>query len=157
MARVLAIDPSSTEVGVFTGGYYTTIVANKKSPRSERLGFIANALAEIIEQFEGFDFIIYEEQFVRGDAATRALYGAVGIIEAVGTLSGAGVMPIPQSTVRKWVRECLDPPVKLPPKELYREAAALFYGHDFAERATEHECDAAVIYHYIKQNGEFNV
>ena len=53
--------------------------------------------------FRGYhvNAVIYEKPFVRGDAATRMLWGLAGVIEAVSTLHGFGVVDATATQVRK--------------------------------------------------------
>ena len=96
-----------------------------------------------------YDFVVYEEQFVRGDAATRCLYGVVGVIESVAIMCGAGVMPVPQGTLRSWAAlQGADPQLK--GKELYAVVAALYDDGLASRKVSEHEMDAACVYHFVK-------
>jgi Holliday junction resolvasome RuvABC endonuclease subunit len=147
--RILAIDPSSTCMGLYDGTSSVTIAS---------LGDRPKRLAELATQLVGFlqmsqpDVVVYEEQFVRGRAATVALYGAVGLIEATATQYGAAVIPAPQATLRKW---CQGKVGKIKDtKELMQKAAShcMCGKSNVAVPQTEHEWDAAAIYYYAKEN-----
>lgn len=152
MTRILAIDPGSQFVGLHDGnnrGSLDLTKGRKKVPeRPERLGYLAETLADWIAMFGPYDFVAYEEQFVRGGAATKALFGAVGVIEAVAWSAGCGVLSVPQSSVRKWVRG-FTPSLK-DPKKMYACAAAHLGAE--TEGWTEHEIDAFVILTYVKEH-----
>ncbi len=151
--KILAIDPSSTFVGVYdgTGG---EVIKGGDGERAERLANIGYELSEVMNQGEPYDFVVYEEQFVRGDAATRCLYGAVGIIEAVAINSGAGVMPVPQGTLRQWASKIVGK--KFKGKELYKTIACHYDRRLMASTTSEHVLDAAAVYYFIQHNGEFD-
>lgn len=154
MSKILAIDPSSTALGVYDGEAHCTIVANGKSPRPERLCFIATKLSDFMAIHGPYDFVVYEEQFVRGGAATKALYGIVGIIECMSISMGAGVMPLPQGTLRKWAAS--EGPDNCKGKELYQRVAVSRDPNLAGTSVSEHVFDAACIYYFIKDKGEIN-
>ena len=152
MTKILAVDPGTTEMGLYDGSHYTTIAANRKKPRYERLGFMAEKLGSWFAEFGPYDFVVYEEQFVRGGPATKALYGVVGVIEALSTMSGAGVMPIPQGTLRRWAEK--EGPDGLKGKALYEQIAVNKDEYLAAgPGVTEHVFDAACIYYFIEAEG----
>ena len=157
MSKILSIDPSSTEVGLYDGERAYTIVANKKKPRPERLAFIMQHLSSFIAANGPYDFVVYEEQFTRGGAATKALFGAVGVLEAVSITMGAGVMPIPQGTLRKWAMAEYNMTGVLSSKaskELYEKIARHYDPRVEHGYASEHEMDAAAMYYFIQAEGE---
>lgn len=148
VSKILAIDPSTTNMGLYDGQRSLLISATAKL-RAERLGFICEALSTFMSDYGPYDFVVYEEQFQRGDAATRCLYGIVGVIEAVANLCGAGVMPVPQGTLRSWAAlQGVDP--KLKGKELYAKVAALYDDGLASRKVSEHEMDAACVYHFVR-------
>jgi len=158
MTRILAIDPGSNEVGLYWGPgqsttlYLTDMSLSKskraKTPRSHRLGILARKLDGYLRYIQP-DFVVYEEQFVRGGAATKALFGAVGVIEAAAFQVNAGVMSVPQSTLRKWAAARATE-AQATPKRLYAWVARSF---DVTPK-TEHELDACVLWHFIQEQGE---
>jgi len=150
--KILAVDPGTIELGLYDGDNSATIVTSRKNPRPERLAFMASKLADFIAIHGPYDFIVYEEQFVRGNAATKALYGVVGVIECVSISCGAGVMALPQSTLRKWAQS--EGPEGLKGKELYQKVAVSKDARLAADTSvTEHVFDAACIYHFIQAKG----
>lgn len=159
--RLLAIDPGSNEVGLYWGpGTRKTLKLYEtrlpvKTPRPRRLNNLAKQLADAVFEFGPFDFAVYEEQFVRGGPATKALYGAVGVLEAVLDLHEIGIMALPQSTVRRWAKQQL--PVGgsiLGAKLLYSAVASI--KDPQIEQRSEHEDDACVLWHFTRENGETN-
>lgn len=150
MTRILAVDPSSTEVGLYDGRSLCFTI-KLKGDRPARLGEL---FKELDYHAIGYDFVVYEEQFVRGGAATKALYAAVGIIEAAATIHGQGVMSVPQSTLRKWAESKVG---KAPDtKTLMRWVAAERLTADTPLPRTEHEWDAAALWFYIQEKGIIN-
>lgn len=162
--KLLAIDPGSNEVGLYWGPgtgrtLYLTDQSLKKhkraaTPRPERLASLAAQLASFIEEHGPFDFAAYEEQFVRGGGATKALFGAVGVIEAVLSTHFVGVISAPQSSTRKWAKG-KTASAERDPKLLNLLLSGQLdpTGRPGALR-TEHEADACVLYWYMKENGE---
>lgn len=160
--RILAIDPGSFQVGAYWGEgrsktlhLYDTGKSKAKivaTPRPARLSSLATQLYELLDSHPIY-FVVYEEQFVRGGAATKALFGAVGVIECVAHTCGAGVMSVPQSTLRKWALSKLSglPKVRTA-KELYSEVAASYAD---TSRMTEHEKDACVLWNFVQEEGQF--
>ena len=151
--KLLAIDPGTNLVGLYCnqhGARVLNVRPHKKAPRAERLACLAAKLSDELAGRD-YDFVVYEEQFTRGNAATRALYGAVGVIEAVAIACGAGAMPIPQPTIRKWAKGQIIAYQDLDPKRLYRVVAS-----PFPAEWTQDEVDAYVIYKYATENVEFN-
>ena len=155
MAKILAIDPSTTQLGLYNGELHATLAASAKSPRPERFSYIAARLSDFLQDTGPYDFIVYEEQFVRGGAATKALYGIVGIIECLAITSGAGVMSLPQGTLRKWAKQ--EGPDGLKGKELYQRVAIQFDERLAVDPSvSEHAFDAACIYYFIQHKGQIN-
>jgi Holliday junction resolvasome RuvABC endonuclease subunit len=161
VVKILAVDPGSNEVGLYWGpGLSKTLYlidqslsksARAKTPRPERLARLLEKFQYALEMI-GPHYVVYEEQFVRGGAATKALFGAVGVIEAVATKYGAGVMPVPQSTMRKWAVSRVCGEVKtLNAKGLYATVSRQFD----SSCETEHERDACVLWRFIQEQGEF--
>lgn len=150
--KLLAVDPGSNSVGLFDGKTYTTLVAPKTQQRPERLAFIGRGFVDFLDKHGPYDFVVYEEQFVRGGPATRALYGAVGVIECSAINSGAGIMSVPQSSIRQWAAHTVGG-WKGDTKGLM-VAAAEKSGYSGAQ--TEHEWDAACLYAYTLAKGKFN-
>ena len=166
--KLIAIDPGSTQVGLYDGHKAATFELRRMkrsgvpdtTGRPERLANLAMMLGAALNL--GYDYLVYEEQFVRGGAATKALFGAVGVIEAVAHSAGVGVAPIPQGALRKWSNEQLAadriviPEGKGADKLRLRTAAELLVPRDRFDvsKFTEHECDAAVLWHYAMQKGE---
>lgn len=160
--KLLAIDPGSNEVGLYWGvgkslTLYLTDQTLKKHKRAavsrpERLASLAMQLSSFLVDVGPFDFGVYEEQFVRGGGATKALFGAVGVIEAVLHTHWAGVMSVPQSSTRKWARGAGKDFGDVGPKQLNALLAERLGGRD-VER-TEHEADACVLYWFMRENGE---
>ena len=160
---LLAIDPGSNEVGLYWGPgrsrtLYLTDQSLSKSkraqtPRPERLANLLQQLDDFIDDHKlEFQFAAYEEQFVRGGGATKALFGAVGVAEAAATRRGLGMISIPQSTVRKWTMR-------------YSRGEGGAKGGNSAcakyhepmrwlSEMTEHERDACAIWYYMQENGE---
>lgn len=152
--KILAIDPGSNNMGLYDGEAGATLVANRGEPRAQRLAALMDQLTKFFAQNGPYDFVVYEEQFVRGGPATKALYGVVGIIEAVSAYAGAGVMPLPQGTLRKWAAQQMK---ELKGKELYEKLAVARDPRLLQlPGVTEHVFDAACVYHFISDNGEFN-
>lgn len=154
--RVLAVDPGSVEIGLFDGKRGTTLSVDPKMPRPERLAALGELFKQHLQNNDVFDFVVYEEQFVRGGAATKALFGIVGIIEATSINMGTGVMSVPQSTTNKWKKARLEEETGCkPPKKskLLNELVSQTYG---SKVSTEHEHDAACIWHYINETGVIN-
>ena len=152
--RILAIDPGTKQLGLYDGEQGMTMFADPKKSRPERLAELGLKLVEWLEEQEPYDFVVYEEQFTRGDAATRALYGVVGIIECAAINAGAGVMPLPQGTLRKWAE--LEDTSGAKGKGLYESLAVtrdprLMH----LPGVTEHVFDAACVYHFIADHGEY--
>lgn len=155
VAKILAIDPSSTEVGLFDGNMAHTIIA-PKAPRPERLAYIFRELINWLHSNGPYDFVVYEEQFARGGPATRALYGAVGVIEAASVMQGAGTMSIPQETLRGWLAKQLGIKKikRSEEKKAMAEVSAFYYADKSLE--TEHEKDAACLLAFTITQGEVN-
>lgn len=159
--KLLAIDPGSNEVGLYWGPgtgrtLYLTDQALKKHKRAavsrpERLASLATQLSTFLVEQGPFDFCAYEEQFVRGGGATKALFGAVGVIEAVLSTHWVGVISVPQSTTRKWATDAW---AHLGPqsKERNRLVAHSLDPDDTVR--TEHEADACVLYWFMQKKGE---
>lgn len=154
--KLLAIDPGTYQAGFYSSVRRATLSMNHiKEGRPRRLSTLATFLAELIVEDGGYDFIAYEEQFVRGGAATKALFGAVGVIEAIADTSGCGVLSVPQSTVRTWLVEKWSQPKSKDPK-VYTDAAARYLvGAKEHALMTEHEKDACCIYHYVMEKGNY--
>lgn len=156
--NIIAIDPGTFEVGVYREGQAHTlylydrtlsVARQKRTTRPYRLSSLATQLQPLLYNL---DFLVYEEQFVRGGAATKALFGAVGVIEAIAECAGLGVMSVPQSTTRKWVKEQCEN-AKLTPSDIKDPKAwTRLYAHmQGLELATEHEYDAYCLYEYVKE------
>lgn len=154
--RILAVDPGSTSLGLYDGKHSLTLEAKGKRP--ERLASLAGDFLMAMQDHGPYDFVVYEEQFVRGGAATKALFGIVGIIEALSVNHFAGVMSVPQSTLRKWAAQVSDwGPVKRgDEKELMGRIASEVALRGFARASTEHERDAACLWYYIREKGTIN-
>lgn len=155
MTRILAVDPSSTALGLYDGERARTIATTAKMLRPERLGHMLDALYQDFVQAGGYDFVVYEEQFVRGGAATKAIYGAVGIVEAIATSSGAGVMPLPQSSVREWAQKKAEWAGRLKRddiKQVYAIVAKTLAPAGTVFN-TQDEMDAACLYYFVREKG----
>ena len=144
--RVVAIDPGTNAMGFYTPGLAQTFYAPPKAGRPERLAAIMDALEYRLDRAGPFDFVVYEEQFVRGGPATKALYGVVGIIEALAVKHGAGVMSVPQSHIRKFLGE---KPAK---GETWKDVMARFALARGFQFGSEHEADAFTLYTYVMEN-----
>lgn len=151
--RILAVDPGSHVAAAASAAHSVTYVLSRNPKRADerpsRLSSLAEQLTETIHLFHP-DFVVYEEQFVRGGAATKALFGAVGVIECVAASNGCGVTSVPQSSLRKWAL-AMFPELKGRWKDLYRAVAAR-YRPQAEPKMTEHECDAVALYHYVMEN-----
>lgn len=157
--KLLAIDPSSTLVGLYASNKTAQLnlvdLCKSKAPkRAERLGVLAEALADFLQRFGPYDFVAYEEQFVRGNAATRALYGAVGVIEAVAETSGVGTLAVPQATLRSWVDKKLTENNVTPIGDAKKRYSAVdkILGGNIME--TQDEKDAKAIWFFVMENAK---
>lgn len=160
--KILAIDPGTNELGLYDGERAATLsVSKKKMVRSERLAELGVKLVDFMFEHGPYDFVVYEEQFCRGDGATRALYGMIGVIECSAVNSGAGAMPIPQATIRKWAHEKLQEMAGMPmsrPKNREEwkarlETLAISLKPHTLDLTTQDEHDAACIYFFFEQKG----
>lgn len=151
--RLVTVDPGSHVAAAASAGRSSTfhLSGDAKKPRERpaRLGSLAEQLTDFLYEHPA-DFVVYEEQFVRGGAATKALFGAVGVIEAIAASCGCGVTSVPQSSLRKWAL-AMFPELKGEWKALYR-AVAKRYRPQAEPKMTEHECDAVALYHYVVEN-----
>lgn len=157
--RLLAVDPGSMNTGLYDGQTAELIelsskkLGNPNANVAERLALLMNRLSEYL-LLNPVDFVVYEEQFVRGGPTTKALFGAVGIIEAVAHNNSAGTMSVPQASIRKWAYRKAFEAVgeaelnRLDTKGVYRCVAGLYTN----AALSEHECDAVCIYHYVLEN-----
>lgn len=153
--KLLAIDPGSKELGLYDGNVAATLyLGEKNADRPDRLADLGVQLNDFIAEHGPYDFVAYEEQFVRGGATTKALFGVVGIIECTAVNSGAGVLSVPQSMIRKWAGEMAEWAGKVAghEKEVYK-TAAMTCAHVDMEFSSEHEYDAACVYYYVTQKG----
>lgn len=173
MRPLIAIDPGSFAVGVYagpgTGAVLSTVDASlsaskqKATPRPERLAKLAEKLNDYLEGLRAKGplppFAAYEEQFVRGGGATKALFGAVGVIEAVLTMNNVGVIAIPQSTTRRWATEKMQflkqrHGASVDPKLMNRFLAAQL-DRSLPLSVSQDVADACVLYHFVQDQGEF--
>lgn len=155
--KLLAIDPGSTELGLYDGERAATI-SGGKGARAERLAKIGVGLVDFLTEHGPYDFVVYEEQFSRGDGATRALYGCVGVIECSAINSGAGVMSVPQPTMRAWAALGFigsRPKKREEWKRLYMVLGVNEACSQGVDLKTQDEYDAACIYAYIMDQGIF--
>lgn len=83
----------------------------------------------------GLDVVVFERPFARGRAATRALWGLAGLIEAVFAPTCA-VVDIDPSSIKKWATGN----GKADKPEMIARAQALGYTGD-----NEHEADAFLL------------
>lgn len=102
---IIAFDVGSL-LGVAIGlngkvGAHQTIQLRGEN-REQKLADAMNILPGLIRH-SGASACIYEKPFVRGDAATRLLWGLVGVIEAVATAEGLPVVDATATQVRAHV------------------------------------------------------
>lgn len=156
MTKILAIDPGTNQLGLYDGENCGTLEATKKWHRPQRLSFMMSELTDFLDIHGPYDFIVYEGQFVRGGAATKALFGVVGVVEAVAHFNGAGVMDVPQATVTKWCKEKagIEKGAKVDRKALMEQVVNGMNPAVVPE--SEHEYDAACLWYYIKEKGLIN-
>ncbi len=156
--KLLAIDPSTTEVGVYDGfSAETWKLGGKKAKLSERLGDLMVRVAEKLteEPDNPFDFVACEENFMRNKATTEALNKALGVIEAMAWNSGAGFMMVPNGTVRAWAtgtgrkqvsdKDDADNPMFA--------KARLLVPRKMWHTLDQHTADAICIYNYVIEKG----
>lgn len=154
--KLLAIDPGSRVMGwafvdTDKGGIIETgVIVATGSTRPERLGSILHQLTRFIKDRLP-DYVAYEEQFVRGGAATKALFGVVGVIEAVANIANAGVIAAPQSMTVKWLARELNTTDTKDRKALYKR-----YATEQLKiiRPEQDEYDAASILSFIVHNAK---
>lgn len=154
--KLLAVDPGSQTVGLYAPEFVRTLdlmQGEKKVERPERLSRLMVQFAEAMIDAGPVDFVVYEEQFVRGGATTKALFGAVGVIEAVAGLQFAGVVSVPQASLRKWAWGTLMKAGKakdtMGDKQVYKAVASLYTDTSGFD---EHQCDACCVYHFTMEN-----
>ena len=73
--------------------------------KARRPGRLARFMAELDLQLMlmgDIDAVIYERPFARGAAATRALWGYAGIVEALAHARGAAVLDLTPGQIKKW-------------------------------------------------------
>ena len=154
--RLLAIDPGTNFVGVCSAYDHRTWNLNptKKAGRAERLSLLAEKLTDALSEdyTNPYDFVVYETPFCRGRDATRCLWGAAGVIEAVAHSCGVGVYDVNNAALRRWAtgsgkKQVKDKGSKDNP--MMQKALTLAKGP-----LTEHEADATCLYHYVLENLE---
>lgn len=102
---------------------------------------------EIYFQARGkFDLAIYERPFARGQAATRALWGQAGVVEAVATRHGLPVLDMPPSTIKKFATGH----GHASKQDMMAAAKQFGYKSD-----NEHEADAVCLLKYAEKNVEW--
>lgn len=159
--RILAIDPGTNEVGFCgpDGSGTWRLNPRKKADRAERLaGLAAQLAAALTDDGEGgranpFDFVVYETPFCRGRDATRCLWGAAGVIEAIAHSCGVGVYDVNNAALRRWATGSGAKRVKdksAAENPMMVKAVALVG----TPVHTEHEADAICLYYYVLANYE---
>lgn len=73
---------------------------NRKRP--EVLGLFADHLQGRRRWLGHAEVIVYERPFARGQAATRLLWGAAGILEAEAHLAGVPILDMTPGEIKKW-------------------------------------------------------
>lgn len=73
-----------------------------KRQRPEVLGRFAECLAHGGGILEGFDVVVYERPFARGQGATRLLWGMAGILEAAAHNAGVAVLDMTPGEIKLW-------------------------------------------------------
>lgn len=148
--KLLAIDPGSYHAGFYDGHQAQT--CHFKGTLPQRLGlfhyeldFRLNTLAPKVP-----DVIAFEESFMRGIAATKALYGQAGIIMALAERHGCAVLPIKITDWKKWAKLQVGT-VKSDDKQPTIELAQTLTG---LRDLNEHEADAIIIWHYVMAKAE---
>lgn len=71
--------------------------------REQRLAHAMRQTLPYLIANSGAAVVVYEKPFVRGDAATRMLWGLAGVIEAVATTKGVPVLDATASQIRAHV------------------------------------------------------
>jgi len=111
--------------------------------RVERLSAIQQWLAGF--QWDRADVIIYETPLVRGQGATRILWGIAGLLEAAATRSNLPILDVAVPTIKKFATGSGNAP------KAGMIAAAKKYGY---AGENEHEADAVCLLHYAIANLE---
>ena len=91
------------------------------------------------------DLIVYERPFARGRAATRALWGLAGVVEAVGTARDILVLDAENKTWKKFIHGSGN----ATKEDTIAWARAMGYS-----AADEHAADAVAIWHWAQANLE---
>ena len=74
--------------------------AGLEGKRPQKLGRFADLFQGTI--LDGYDVVVYERPFARGQAATRMLWGMAGILEAAAHNAGVAVLDITPAEIKKW-------------------------------------------------------
>ena len=96
-------------------------------------------------QWDRADVIIYETPLVRGQGATRILWGIAGLLEAAATRSNLPILDVAVPTIKKFATGSGNAP------KAGMIAAAKKYGY---AGGNEHEADAVCLLHYAIANLE---
>lgn len=154
--RIFAIDPSTTQLGFcYDNTHGETSLnfhrINSKQDRPARLRQVFLFCMAFFEQQKP-DVVIYYKAFHRGEAASRAAFGASGIIEALADYNDAAVLSVTDTTVRAYfgIKSGLPKGVKRRAdlkQQSLAKASELGYNP-----SNDDEADAALLYHYAKEN-----
>ncbi len=119
--------------------------------RSERAGATLLFLHRLFREIKAdkalqlADAVVYEQPFARGEAATRALWGIAGLIEATATNAGFGIVSVTPGEIKKFAVG----KGRAEKTEMIEAAQMLGYTGD-----NEHEADAWCLLHYAEVNLE---
>jgi Holliday junction resolvasome RuvABC endonuclease subunit len=115
--------------------------------RVERLLAIQQWLLKF--QWTRADIVVYETPLVRGQGATRMLWGIAALLEAAATGATLPILDVAVPTIKKFATGSGNAP-----KDAMLVAAAKKFGYTGAD---EHEADAICLLHYAITNLERGV
>lgn len=145
---ILALDISSTAIGACWLHDRETITVTFRAADPNRAVRLRH-LSEQLVNLQSPPIVVYYRQFVRGDGATRALYGITGIVEAkLAALNPApvAVLSCPDSTARAWAERRTGIVMHgLPRADLKRATQKAVKDILGVEDLTEDEADATLL------------
>lgn len=113
--------------------------------RRQRAGEVMLAMNRVLRDLtaHGLECVVYEDTFMRGINASKALYGLVGVIEACCYSAGFTALWVPAVTVKKWATGS----GKASKADMIATAQIMGYEGD-----NEHEADSFLLLKYAEAN-----
>lgn len=106
--RIAAFDLGSTSAAAWdTGVDHVDLNPFRTKPkktyrRPQILRGFTGWVERLLYVHSGIETVVFERPFVRGQAATRMLWGMAGVLEAEATAAGMAVLDMTPSEIKKW-------------------------------------------------------